>query len=66
MKKIKKRRERAYRELSERVEREERLKSAAQQLDLQKNLSGKGRRKKIRDGEGDAPPVYRWKRQRKR
>ena len=66
MKKIKKRRERAYRELNERIEREEKLQSAAQQLDVQKNLGGKGRRKKVKDGEGDAPPVYRWKRQRKR
>ena len=66
MKKIKKRRERVYRELNERIEREEKLQSVAQQLDLQKNLGGKGRRKKVKDGEGDAPPVYRWKRQRKR
>ena len=66
MKKLKKRRDRAYRELNERIEREEKLQAVAQQIDLQRNLSGKGRRKKIKDGNGDAPPVYRWKRERKR
>ena len=35
-------------------------------LQNQKNLLGKGRRRKVRDGEGDAPPVYKWKKQRKR
>jgi len=57
---IKKEEMKAYRELSERMKREQEMKSIGQKLQLQRNLMGKGVRKKISKKEG--APLYKWKR----
>ena len=62
---IEKARKRAYKELEQRVEREKHLSAIEQQMQLQKNLMGKGRRMKVNTGE-DGPVVYKWKKQRKK
>jgi U3 small nucleolar RNA-associated protein 11 len=66
MKKLKRQNDRSYKELSERIAREEKLNQRVRIIDLQKKLGGKGRRKKMQDGTDGNPPVYRWKRERKR
>lgn len=63
--KIEKARKRAYNELERRVEREKHLSVIEQQIELQKHLMGKGRRRKINTGEG-GPVLYKWKKQRKK
>jgi len=35
-------------------------------MGLQKNLMGKGKRKKIKDGDANSPPIYKWSKERKR
>ena len=55
-----------YAELARREERLEKLKQAIAHVQLQRNLHGKGRRKKVKGPEGDAPAVYKWKFERKR
>ena len=62
---IEKARKRAYDELEKRVEREKHLTAVEQQIQLQKHLMGKGRRRKIDTGE-DGPVTYKWKKQRKK
>jgi U3 small nucleolar RNA-associated protein 11 len=63
--KIEKARKQAYNELEKRIEREKHLSAVEQQIQLQKHLMGKGRRKKVNTGE-DGPVVYKWKKQRKK
>lgn len=63
--KIEKARKQAYNELNKRIEREKHLSVVEQQIQLQKNLMGKGRRMKINTGE-DGPVVFKWKKRRKR
>lgn len=57
----------AYRELKQRTQRSDKLKGVLSKLAQEKNLSGKGSKKKIvvpgKDGKPDAV-VYKWKRQR--
>lgn len=57
----------AYKELKQRTQRSEKLKSVLSKLSQEKNLSGKGSKKKIvvpgKDGKPDAV-VFKWKRQR--
>ena len=66
LQKIERRQERAYAELKERTKREKNLSMLRSHLQLHKNLSGKGRRRKIKDAEGNKPAVYKWKMQRSR
>eukprot|EP00939_MAST-03C_sp_MAST-3C-sp1_P004023 g4023.t1 len=66
LRKIERRRERAYTELKERTRREKKLSMLRSHLQLHKNLSGKGRRRKVKDAEGSKPAVYKWKQQRSR
>eukprot|EP00940_MAST-03C_sp_MAST-3C-sp2_P002507 g2507.t1 len=66
MKKIERRREKAYVELKERKKREKKLSALRSHLQLQKNLSGKGQRRKVKDAQGNRPAVYKWKQRRKR
>ena len=66
MKKLKKKRKRAYQELNARIEREEKLQATVKHLELRKHLNGVGRRRKVKGGNGDQPAVYKWKRERKR
>ncbi|TPX71447.1 hypothetical protein SpCBS45565_g01032 [Spizellomyces sp. 'palustris'] len=64
-KKLEKQRESSYRELSSRLTREEQLRKAQLEMELQKNLMGKGAKKKVGvDQQG--LPVYKWKAQRKK
>ena len=62
---IEKARKQAYNELEKRIEREKHLTAVEQQIQLQKHLMGKGRRRKINTGE-DGPVTYKWKKQRKK
>jgi len=56
----------SYDELNKRIKRAERLKKAAKCVQLQKNLMGKGSKRKIVDGNDSKSgvPVFKWKRQR--
>jgi U3 small nucleolar RNA-associated protein 11 len=65
-KKILRQKEKKYKELEERIKRERKLNLLRIQLQTQKNLLGKGQRKKIKDAQGDRPAVYKWKMKRKR
>ena len=65
-KKLLRQKEKKYKELEERIKRERKLNLLRIQLDTQKNLLGKGQRKKIKEAQGDRPAVYRWKMKRKR
>ena len=66
MKKVKKKRKRAYRELNARIEREEKLQFTVNHLELRKQLNSGGRRRKMKDGNEGNPAVYKWKMERKR
>ncbi|CAH3187984.1 unnamed protein product [Porites evermanni] len=63
--KLEKQRRRCYDELRGRIEREKKIRKISEELELQKNLMGKGRRVKIQKDEKSAP-IYRWKKERKR
>ena len=65
-KKILRQKEKKYKELEERIKRERKLNLLRIQLQTQKNLLGKGTRKKIKDAQGGRPAVYKWKMKRKR
>ncbi|KAJ7394397.1 UTP11-like, U3 small nucleolar ribonucleoprotein [Desmophyllum pertusum] len=62
---LEKQRHRCYEELRERIEREKKMKTVSEELELQKHLMGKGRRTKIQNDD-KSTPVYRWKKERKR
>ncbi|KAI9470641.1 MAG: small-subunit processome [Benjaminiella poitrasii] len=65
LKELKKERERLYKELASRMKREEELSRAESELEIQKALQGKGRRKAVgKDKHG--LPVYKWKPDRKK
>lgn len=65
VKKVLDKRDKAYKELNQRSKRSEKLDKALQKLSEQRNLMGKGAKKKVtpKDG-GDA--VYKWKRRRQK
>lgn len=65
-KQARKLKDRAYGELDARMERSEKLGQMAEHMELKKALLAKGRRTKIKDADGDAPAVYKWKPERKR
>ncbi|CAG8512614.1 6108_t:CDS:2 [Funneliformis mosseae] len=54
-----------YKELSARMQRQEELRKVERELQIQKNLMGKGRRKKV-GVDKDGLAVYKWKNERKR
>lgn len=54
-----------YLELERRIVRLAQLDKLANTMQTQRDLQGKGRRKKVRGADGQ-PPVYKWKKQRKR
>ncbi|KAJ3107364.1 UTP11-like, U3 small nucleolar ribonucleoprotein [Phlyctochytrium planicorne] len=63
--KVMKQRESARKELASRKEREDKLRQMQKEMELQKNLMGKGSKKKVgKDSKGLA--VYKWKMERKR
>jgi U3 small nucleolar RNA-associated protein 11 len=65
LKEIKKEREKLFKELSSRVKREEELSRAEQEIDIQKALRGKGRKKQVGKDQFGLP-VYKWKADRKK
>eukprot|EP00163_Fabomonas_tropica_P034735 TRINITY_DN977_c0_g1_i1.p1 TRINITY_DN977_c0_g1~~TRINITY_DN977_c0_g1_i1.p1 ORF type:complete len:282 (+),score=57.90 TRINITY_DN977_c0_g1_i1:130-975(+) len=64
--KIERARKMAYQELASRVERQRKLDHAAQELEVQRQVMGKGRKRKVREGTATTAPVYQWKKERKR
>jgi U3 small nucleolar RNA-associated protein 11 len=66
LKRARRARDRAYAELDERMERSEKLGKLAQHLELKRALLQKGKRVKVKDAQGDAPAMYKWKAERKR
>ena len=69
MRRMRKKRDRAYQELGERIQREAALQTVAQRMDLKRHLAGKGRRVKLNAPAGGAEGgrrFYRWKKERKR
>ncbi len=56
---------RKYKELSARMQRQEELRKVERELQIQKNLMGKGRRKKV-GVDKDGLAVYKWKNERKK
>jgi len=62
-------RKKLNKEMQERSERAAKLKDMASAVEMQKQVSGKGRKRKLRPSELENPsqqPVYRWKSERKR
>lgn len=58
--------EQSYSELNKRVGRVKKLKNAVKALELQRNLMGKGTKRKVKEGGDGKPPVFKWKRQRQK
>lgn len=58
----------AYRELSQRLERHEKLSRLAGQLEQDKQLMGKGRKRKLTavTEDGSSTAAFKWKRERKK
>jgi U3 small nucleolar RNA-associated protein 11 len=58
----------AYRELSQRLERHQKLSSLAGKMELDKQLMGRGRKRKLTAvaEDGSSQAVYKWKRERKK
>jgi U3 small nucleolar RNA-associated protein 11 len=56
----------SYREMREREARKNKLEKALNMMEMEKNLAGKGTKRKIFDGDAKNPPVYKWKMKRKR
>lgn len=59
----------AYRELSQRLERHQKLSSIATKMSLEKEVMRPGRKRKLAEAQaadGSSVPVYKWKRERKR
>ena len=69
LRRMRKKRDRAYQELGERIQREAALQTVARRMDLKRHLAGKGRRVKLNAPSGGAEGgrrYYRWKKERKR
>lgn len=60
------RRSAAYRELSQRSERQGKLSHLAAKMAFAKELMGKGTKRKLRAGADGAPASFKWKRERKK
>ena len=57
----------AYRELAQRQQRQQKLGALAQQMSYDKQVMGKGRKRKLQPDEaGGQTGVFRWKAERKR
>eukprot|EP00249_Psilotum_nudum_P020928 c27904_g1_i1 orf=878-1570(+) len=68
-KRIRKKQEAAYKELEERIERLAKMRSIVMTMTFQKELMGKGRKRKLHTDEIVTPseiPVYKWRRERKK
>lgn len=58
--------EQSYTQFKKRTKRAEKIQKAVRALELQRNLMGSGEKRKITEGGEGKPPVFKWKRQRKR
>mmetsp|Transcript_24403 Transcript_24403/g.34389 ORF Transcript_24403/g.34389 Transcript_24403/m.34389 type:complete len:246 (-) Transcript_24403:175-912(-) len=65
-KKVAKARSAAYGEMEARAKRLQVMKRAESHLVLEKDLAGKGRKRKVKGGEDGKPAVYKWRRKRLR
>mmetsp|Transcript_25601 Transcript_25601/g.33324 ORF Transcript_25601/g.33324 Transcript_25601/m.33324 type:complete len:257 (-) Transcript_25601:171-941(-) len=65
-KKILRQREKAYYELAQRLERSDKLKRIIEHKEVEKNVMGKGKKRKVKEGSNGIPAVYKWKRERAR
>ncbi|KAJ0406284.1 hypothetical protein P43SY_007072 [Pythium insidiosum] len=61
-----KERDGVYRELNERLIRANKLKQMSERLDLERKVQAKGKKRKVKDAEGGAPAVYKWKKERQK
>ncbi|KAK3265845.1 U3 small nucleolar RNA-associated protein 11 [Cymbomonas tetramitiformis] len=61
---LERQRSKSYKEMADRAERAEKMISISQGMALQKDLMGKGRKRKMKASDGAT--VYRWKRERKK
>ncbi|GAB5034686.1 u3 small nucleolar rna-associated [Nannochloropsis oceanica] len=66
LQKVRKQREKAYKELGARLKRSETMKQVLERMQVEKNVMGKGRKRKVQDAEDGKPPVYKWKRERRK
>lgn len=63
-KKLAKARASAYGEMEARIKRAKAMQNAEDQLITEKNVAGKGRKRKIKEAEGGRPAQYKWRRKR--
>mmetsp|Transcript_5146 Transcript_5146/g.12305 ORF Transcript_5146/g.12305 Transcript_5146/m.12305 type:complete len:283 (+) Transcript_5146:102-950(+) len=63
-KKLSKARAAAYGEMEARIKRADALQNAEDRLTLEKNLQGKGRKRKVQEAEDGKPAQYKWRRKR--
>ena len=63
---MKKRREERYKNLAEALDDQETIDRVLSHIELRKNLSGKGRRIKVSEGENGHADIYRWEFERKK
>jgi U3 small nucleolar RNA-associated protein 11 len=66
LKKIAKARATSYAELEGRMKRQKAISNAEAHLAVEKLVSSKGRKRKVKEAEGGKPAVYKWRRQRAR
>ena len=64
--KMKKRREERYKNLAEALDDQETIDRVLSHIELRKNLSGKGKRIKVKEGENGHADIYRWRFERKK
>ena len=65
---MRRRKHASYKELSQRLERHQKLSSLASKLEMDKQLMGRGRKRKVAPAaeDGSSQAVFRWKRERKK
>ncbi|TFJ85429.1 hypothetical protein NSK_003302 [Nannochloropsis salina CCMP1776] len=66
LKKVRKAREKAYTELGERLKRSLSFKEVLEHMQVEKNVMGKGRKRKVQEAEDGKPAVFKWKRERRK
>ena len=66
LEKLKKRREQRYKDLGEALDDQETIDRVMSHIQLRKNMSGKGRRVKVAEGDKGFADVYKWRFERKK
>ena len=66
MGKILKKKDKSYQLLAKRMERQDKLDTALLHMETLKNVSGKGRKRKVKNASDGMPAEYKWKKERKR